>query len=368
MYGHIAIQIDRILSKHMEKASTTLHWDGKPSEQKSAERRRRQEDLDKKLTKLQEDVAQAVNKKSAVPSRLYQLCRRLFRPSADILDDIKSELARLGWGVCTCDFQADTHIAQICQDHEVEVVSGDSDLLVYEGINHITMPVGKNHELTTFQKSDVLSLLNLPSDRHLLLACLLTRNDYNEGIRGLGLKRNAAIVRGFDLDPRMELDQVITKAIEKYLNTIRDPRGKTINDYKNAISAFASLKEVWSPDAAPSAQTQDRIAMILMTLENHKSKRRLRGSQQQHQQQAQDQQVHPLHPPGHKRKRKKRRRRTSKKRQRQSKWRRSQYVDTYHWKDATFGSLAFCALLTFLYSLDSRAATPTRTLATPLTS
>ncbi|KAF9931583.1 hypothetical protein BGZ65_004850, partial [Modicella reniformis] len=217
--------LDKLLSKRMDKGTTTLHWDGQPSEQKPEERRRRQGELDKNLTKLQKDVARAVEKKKAVPARLYQ---------------------SLNWKVCTCEFQADSHIGQICQaqmeDDEVLVVSGDSNLLVYEGINRITMSVGRRHELTTFQKSDVLSLLDLPSNRHLLLACLLTRNDYNEGIRGLELKRNAAIVRKFDLDLDVQLDQVIAQATEKYLDVIGVRTDKTIKNFKNALTALASLK------------------------------------------------------------------------------------------------------------------------------
>ncbi|KAF9939346.1 hypothetical protein BGZ65_010775 [Modicella reniformis] len=50
---HLHRRINKLLSVHMDKARTTLHWDGSPSTQKSAERRRRQDALDKKLAKLQ---------------------------------------------------------------------------------------------------------------------------------------------------------------------------------------------------------------------------------------------------------------------------------------------------------------------------
>ncbi|KAG0004066.1 hypothetical protein BGZ65_000964, partial [Modicella reniformis] len=48
--------LDKLLSKHMDKGTTTLHWDGQPSGE-----------LDKNLAKLQKDVTRAVEKKKAVP-------------------------------------------------------------------------------------------------------------------------------------------------------------------------------------------------------------------------------------------------------------------------------------------------------------
>jgi hypothetical protein len=298
MYAHVAQQIDRILSKDMDKEYTTLHWDGLPSDQKSLERLRRQMEADKELIKLEGEVAEAVTKAKSAPSRLFRTCRRLFRPSESILDDIREELGRLGWRVCRCPYQADTHIAQICKekgdDDQLEVVSGDSDLLVYEDIHRITMPVGNKHELTTFQKSDILSSLELPSNRHFLLACLLTRNDYYEGIPGLGIKRNAAIVRGFELDPEDPLDIVIDGAIEEYIDSVKNRKWKDVEDiktdsFKHAVSAFVSLKEDWSPDAAPSAQTCGRISKVLQDLQKHKRMRSRRWSQQQHEHQQHDQ-------------------------------------------------------------------------------
>ena len=181
----------------------------------------------------------------------------------------------MGWKLCRCDFQADTCIALICQgspDHCIEVVSNDSDLLAYESIQRLTMPVGKHRELTTFEKRNVLSLLKLRSDRHLLLVCILTKNDYFEGISGLGVFNNADIVRDIWLDPVGPVKEVMENGVRAYLQKIAHPQTE-FELYSNALSAFVDLHESPSNDATPSAQTSDWVGSVLQQIEKHKQSR-----------------------------------------------------------------------------------------------
>ena len=62
--------------------------------------------------------------------------------------------------------------------------------MLFEGIWNVVMPVGRSHELTRFSKTDLLSSLQIPSEGHLLIAGLVTKNDYFEGIPWFGIKRN----------------------------------------------------------------------------------------------------------------------------------------------------------------------------------
>ncbi|KAF9342138.1 hypothetical protein BGX34_008691, partial [Mortierella sp. NVP85] len=57
-YAPIARRIDSILSVYMDKAATTLHWDGQASVEKSAERERRQDVLNKDADKLETEISQ----------------------------------------------------------------------------------------------------------------------------------------------------------------------------------------------------------------------------------------------------------------------------------------------------------------------
>ncbi|KAF9921381.1 hypothetical protein BGZ65_010400, partial [Modicella reniformis] len=164
---------------HLDMGRTTLHWDGSPSEQKSAERQRRQEALDRKLEKLEGDIVK-VTKKGSVPARLNKECRRQFR-SQEILDSIKAELVKLGWNISDRSYKRRFR---------------------FDGVRRYP------YEWTVFQKSELLRILDLSTDRHLVLASLFAHNDHYEGVRRMGINRNAAIVRKMMLDPSMELEQV----------------------------------------------------------------------------------------------------------------------------------------------------------------
>ncbi|OAQ25845.1 hypothetical protein K457DRAFT_157893 [Linnemannia elongata AG-77] len=139
----IAFILDDIVSKAFDKKATVIRVDGSPSEQKRGEHRRRNKTLERSLNNLQTKDASD--------------------PDA------------------------------------VVVVTSDSDLMVYEGIRHIMMSVGKTRELQLFDKTKLLNRLDLPSEQHLLLACIVTSNEYVKNLPYFGLLRNCDIIRDFDL-------------------------------------------------------------------------------------------------------------------------------------------------------------------------
>ncbi|KAG0007050.1 hypothetical protein BGZ65_010676 [Modicella reniformis] len=65
-YRHVAKRIDQIMGLTINKATATIHCDGKPSIQKSEERTRRKKHLDKGLKELASQVDKLSDKKSAV--------------------------------------------------------------------------------------------------------------------------------------------------------------------------------------------------------------------------------------------------------------------------------------------------------------
>ncbi|KAK3829157.1 MAG: hypothetical protein J3Q66DRAFT_364198 [Benniella sp.] len=274
-YAPIARRIDSILSASMDKATTTLHWDGQPSVEKSAERGRRQAALDREAHRLETEISQVVASHSrSVPSRLYKMCERLFKPSQKIFAAIQEELLALNWKVCSCPFQADTHIGQICRTYsspdEFEVVSRDCDLIAYTSIPRLTMPVGRDHHLLTFSKLDLLNDLELQSDPHLLLACILTKNDYSDGIPNVGIWKNSRIVAKILIDPGLPADEAMEAAIKEYLKEFGADHGKTLEDYKHALTAFVEFEEHGSSNATPSSQIHDRVGQFLAMLDEHK--------------------------------------------------------------------------------------------------
>jgi hypothetical protein len=178
-------------------------------------------------------------------------------------------LRQCGWNAHQCSHHADTHIGELCTESpdkdEFVVVTRDSDMMVYEGIEQLVMPIGRRHELTLFKKSDLLSSLQLPSERHLMVASLVTKNDYADGIKWYGVKRNVEVVRSMDIEPGPRV-QSVTTAVEAYLSQVKH-RGKTVADFQHAITAFAACKEEGSDQDTPSTNSSHDVHHLLRRLE-----------------------------------------------------------------------------------------------------
>ncbi|KAF9344356.1 hypothetical protein BGX34_005754 [Mortierella sp. NVP85] len=242
VYYGVAKKLDFQLSKLYNRDTTTLHFDGRPSVEKSAERTERNQRRSSQLVKLEETWNAGKIKQT------YGQCRQLYRATDDTLLDIANILRDLGWRTCHCYFQVDTHLAQICKDDaESVIITNDSDIMMYGNVNEVTMPVGKTRKLFTFTKTDVLNILELPTSRHLVLAAILTKSDYFAGIPWIGIKTNADIVRGFNLDPPITMED----AVDTYLSVIdpEDSEDLTSDDYRHAIKAFWDCEETESVDA-----------------------------------------------------------------------------------------------------------------------
>ncbi|KAF8923554.1 hypothetical protein BGZ58_002807, partial [Dissophora ornata] len=272
LFRAIAYVLDSVLSKILVKAQTIIHIDGLPSEEKREEHRRRNAALERTLTKLEQDT----NKPNRKPSRsLLKRCKNAYRTPRLIMEtEIFPGLTRLGWNLHRCLHQADTCLALVCQvspDPSLLIfITRDSDIIVYEGVQSITFPVGKSHELITVTKDSILRCLDLPSERHLLLACMVTSNDYVRNIPYFGLMSNCEIVRSMDLSGLPPLGEVsnnkkraeeIQPYIQQYIDLVnkhlsqqtRSKSGKgkkrqtTVNTgvdhYRHAITAFVERTE-----------------------------------------------------------------------------------------------------------------------------
>jgi hypothetical protein len=118
----------------------------------------------KKIEELSSQVDQVSIKKASL-NTIQNKCKGLYRAPETAICDMLNEFVKLDWNVCRCTFQADSHIAEMCREsggEDVAVLTNDSDMLVYEHINTMTMPVGRGREFTTFNKADVMAALDLP--------------------------------------------------------------------------------------------------------------------------------------------------------------------------------------------------------------
>ncbi|KAI8358157.1 hypothetical protein B0O80DRAFT_275249 [Mortierella sp. GBAus27b] len=282
MHG-AAQRISRILAKYMDKESTVLHIDGQPSIQKSGERRERNKVLNKKIDSLEKEV-NGLGKKRL--GSLFSRIKQAYRVPPKSVDELGSRLEDLGWQVCHCPYQADSHIASIVKDSpekdDIAIVTTDSDLLVYQGITSVTMPVGKSRELMTFDKAAVLEHLDLQSDFELLLVAILSTNDYSKALPWYGIERNAEAVRALrpfinSLNAEDSPDVLVQSVIKEYLKAVRGGSQKSVQDYEFAIDAFALIDEQLDASHPSSSDNHERITALLRKLEDIKVQRRKHG-------------------------------------------------------------------------------------------
>ncbi|KAF9950829.1 hypothetical protein BGZ70_001218 [Mortierella alpina] len=255
--GHL---LHRVLGKCLEQETTVIHVDGDVSEQKRNERQSRAASLTQQLQDIRDtvDVPSIKNRK-----QIYRRCRNAYRVPRKLLEEeILQVLEDKGWTIHRCPFQADTCIAncfQVAQEQDsIRIVTRDSDLMLYEGIPSIIMPIGKDHALTTFSKEDLLSKLDLPSEKHLVLAGIVTSNDYVKNIKHLGLLRNCEIVREMNLanlEPIGAVERNAVRAasfhsyIGEYLRCANASMSVDRSRYSHAITAF--IERIETPIQGP---------------------------------------------------------------------------------------------------------------------
>ncbi|KAI7828674.1 hypothetical protein BC939DRAFT_63083 [Gamsiella multidivaricata] len=80
-YGHIAHDLNKIMSKHFGKSTTVLHFDGKASIQKSQERQDRAISLSNRIKTLKARADNAIGKNSGSLAPLYKQCRNAYKTS-----------------------------------------------------------------------------------------------------------------------------------------------------------------------------------------------------------------------------------------------------------------------------------------------
>ncbi|KAG0035821.1 hypothetical protein BGZ82_005074 [Podila clonocystis] len=96
------------------------------------------------------------------------------------------------WNVVESPTEADLHIARDCQRIDV-VVSRDSDLLIYQNVATVWRPISKGRFLV-YGIDNILATLKITRTQLMVLG-VVSRNDYNKNIRGLGPATNFSIVK-----------------------------------------------------------------------------------------------------------------------------------------------------------------------------
>ncbi|KAH8548982.1 hypothetical protein BGW37DRAFT_522888 [Umbelopsis sp. PMI_123] len=98
-----------------------------------------------------------------------------------------------GWTIIECIDEADVHIGSLTLTDEDVVVSGDSDMLFYDSVQHVLRPVAKM-VYHYYSKTDITTLLNLISLQWTSVG-IVSGNDYDPNVWGYGIARNCKLIR-----------------------------------------------------------------------------------------------------------------------------------------------------------------------------
>ena len=256
-YEKVAKIIDKKLVKlNLSQQSTTLHFDGLPSAEKQNEHKARNDKRLKNLEDLEKDTTKFRNGAKGGYSILLRRAKNNTTIPQRVLYQIQQEFITLGWNVCTCAYESDVCIASKCspQDH---VISGDSDLLIYRSVNFLVIPTGKQKQLELYKKSDVTNTLSISSYQLMLLG-ILTRNDYNNPIPGMGIRKNLDHIRATSFQPGMttstNIKADVDRDVSSYQMLHRPNKSSTQpSTFQKAIDVFVEMKQ--NPQLSIQAST-----------------------------------------------------------------------------------------------------------------
>ncbi|KAF9119345.1 hypothetical protein BG015_006370 [Linnemannia schmuckeri] len=114
-----------------------------------------------------------------------------------------------GWNVIECPSEADIAIASDCQPSDI-VVSGDSDMLIYDTVKTIWRPLSRGRFLV-YKLAEVLGHLEI-SRAKLTALGIVSKNDYTSNLARLGVITNHKIVKSLE-----ETETDVEKLIQQYL-------------------------------------------------------------------------------------------------------------------------------------------------------
>ncbi|KAH7048842.1 PIN domain-like protein [Linnemannia elongata] len=210
----------RIKKLVKNRTTAVLYFDGAPALEKQHTHRQRQELRTKALdnaNKVVDNFVERVNNNQRIRKQHFITINKnlatAFRWDPVAKQSLIAYLRERGWDVVECPTEADTKIAEDCHPGDV-VISSDSDSLVYRNISVVWRPISGGRFLV-YNIDEVLSTLSLNRNQLTVLG-IVSYNDYNKNIYGLGCATNYGIIKGFT-----EEGMEVPPMVEAYLTDSR---------------------------------------------------------------------------------------------------------------------------------------------------
>ncbi|KAG0294208.1 hypothetical protein BGZ98_001851, partial [Dissophora globulifera] len=168
--------------------------------------------------------------------------RNSFRWDSEARNGLVLFLRNCGWTVVQCETEADVTIATDTVQGDI-VISADSDLFVYQHIKVVWRPLPGNGFLE-YQKSAVISALGFETAEQLAALGVVSTNDYNHSVYGLGCETNYKIIKEIDSKGSDKQVKDVPALVKEYLADERVViKNKGGNTFDTSIDVFVHLKQ-----------------------------------------------------------------------------------------------------------------------------
>ncbi|KAG0218293.1 hypothetical protein BGX31_011655 [Mortierella sp. GBA43] len=230
--------------KRLFGTGIVIHIDGSPCNEKEkarterAQRRHKQESiLDNSLNILENNSINGI----WTPRRIMKRVTKALTMVHMITDEDKDRLEeglQTVFHVCRCATEADVCIG-VHNDPDLRIaISANSDLLAFTGVSTLVRPLRRRRrKYAIYNKNDVLSALNLPSELHLLIFASISNNDHVKNVKTLAHCRNLSLVREIkEGDVNQMLQDYIASAsnfLDIDLNAVRSSFEMSLSVYAN---------------------------------------------------------------------------------------------------------------------------------------
>ncbi|KAF9997128.1 hypothetical protein BGZ80_006214, partial [Entomortierella chlamydospora] len=189
----------RQLKKIANPSNSVLYLDGAPAEEKRVTHQLREEVRAKAIVAADKSTTQLVdrvNNNLRIRKQHFISIKKQLRKAFYWAPESRIALAQFlrneGWEVIECTTEADYRIASDCNPGDV-VISGDSDMLIYDNVSIIWRPISRGRFLV-YDVVEVLNTLNINRTQLTVLG-VVSHNDYNRNIYGLGCATNFSIIK-----------------------------------------------------------------------------------------------------------------------------------------------------------------------------
>ncbi|KAG0286818.1 hypothetical protein BGZ98_004952, partial [Dissophora globulifera] len=224
-----------------------IHIDGVPNQEKAIEHAERNAAYSKQHGQLQAALNKMATKSSqgrwtsnTVIKLIHKKLSAVFKMSDTDMATFIQTLKVNGLQICECDTEADICIASACAASSSQhlVVSGDSDLLVYESIDSVLRPIPRSNFYAIYDKADVLDILKFLDPMQLVLLGIVSHSDYAKNIYGFGIARNAALIRSIPVSD-------VNTMLAAYLAAVKPKVKGTLNPtmFDTALAVFNNHQE-----------------------------------------------------------------------------------------------------------------------------